>query len=293
MAIATSSNYLTTKNGTKTHYTRCGRDTGPLLILLHGLGGSSHTFTPLLPYLPVATHDILSVDFKGFGATPLTKRKIALSIDRYVEDLESFITHLESTEDIIIIGHSLGSIVALKYAAKHSKQVKGLGLLGVGRSASHIPAARERMLGLAAKVRNEGIEAAAELATRTNTLRHPLTLPPTNQVPPGDPTESATFARAEVRKAILTSDPEGYAQICEAMVSLDHKDPDYRSITCPVVFVTGRDDTLSPPLRAKELASLLGGRSTVHLLQGGHQPILSDLQGTVKAISELFCQIKR
>ncbi|KAK5729513.1 hypothetical protein LTR17_011933 [Elasticomyces elasticus] len=280
MAIATSSNYVTTKNGTKTHYTRCGRDIGPLLILLHGLGGSSHTFTPLLPHLPVATHDILSVDFEGFGATPLTKRKEALSIDRYVEDLESLITHLESTEDIIIIGHSLGSIVALNYAAKHPKQVRGLGLLGVGRSASHIPAARERMLGLAAKVRNEGIEAAAELATQTN-------------VPPDDTTESATFARAEVRNAVLSSDSEGYAQICEAMVSLDHKDPDYRSIICPVVFVTGRHDTLSPPLRAEELASLLGGRSTVHLVQGGHQPILSDLQGTAKAISELFCQIKR
>ncbi|KAK3116625.1 hypothetical protein LTR53_002800 [Teratosphaeriaceae sp. CCFEE 6253] len=222
--------------------------TGPLLILLHGLGGSSVTFTSLLPHLPLHQYRVLSVDLEGFGLTQLSDCKVQLSIDRYVADLESLVAHMESDDStqaakhsvvevpvVNIIGHSLGSIIALHYASRHADKVKGLGLLGVGRSASHVPAARERMLGLAAKVRNEGIEKAAELATQMN-------------VPSGD---EGSYAREQVFRAVMTSDAEGYAKTCEAMASPDHRDPDYSAISCPAVFVVGEHDIISPLSRAK------------------------------------------
>ncbi|KAK3066184.1 hypothetical protein LTR53_017572, partial [Teratosphaeriaceae sp. CCFEE 6253] len=163
MADATASLQHTTPQGTRTHYTHCGTATGPLLILLHGLGGSSVIFTSLLPHLPLHQYRVLSVDLEGFGLTQLSDCEVQLSVDRYVADLESLVAHVESDDStqaakhsvvevpVVIIGHSLGSIIALHYASRHADKVKGLGLLGVGRSASHIPAARERMLGLAAK----------------------------------------------------------------------------------------------------------------------------------------------
>jgi 3-oxoadipate enol-lactonase len=72
------------------------------------------------------------------------------------------------SQDTIIIGHSLGAIVALQYAAKSPNVIGGLVLLGVGRAAGHIPAARQRMLNLASAVRIEGISYGADAAARSN-----------------------------------------------------------------------------------------------------------------------------
>ena len=219
MSSNSASQQYTTKKGTKTHYDIRGPSTGSLIVLLHGLGGSTRTFEPLIPLLPSQAHQILTVDFEGFGQTPLTDPSVPLSLERYVTDLDDLIAHVQGhhrcknqdlpAHPIIFVGHSLGSIVALHYAAKRPTEVGGLALLGVGRSASHIPAVRDRMLALATTVRSQGISAAAEIASSSN-------------FPPGDQTTAEM--RTDVQQIVASSDPEAYAQICEAMVSSSHQD---------------------------------------------------------------------
>ncbi|KXT00894.1 hypothetical protein AC579_9275 [Pseudocercospora musae] len=276
---ALHSNLFTTESGTKTHYTTSGNASGQLLITLHGLGGSSKTFEHLLPKLPLDRYRVIGVDLEGFGETPVTSKPA--SVARYVSDLDDLIAHLQrsspetsASKPVAIIGHSLGSIVALHYTAKNPDHIAGLGLLGVGRSASHIEAARERMLGMASKARTEGMEPLAELAMTTNF-----------------PEDTPQDIRLEVRKAVASSDPEGYAKTCEAMACPRHVDPDYGRIMCPCVFVTGEKDMISPPCKAKEISGLLGGTSRVQIVKGGHQPILSDLDATAAALEWLFERI--
>lgn len=91
---------------------------------------------------------------------------------------------------------------------------------------------------------------------------------------------------------MTASDPEGYAQTCEALVSLNHQDPQYEKITCPVIFVAGDKDTISPVERSKDLSMLVGGESQVEVVKSGHQPILEDLPGVEKAIDCLFQMVK-
>lgn len=274
------SNFFHSQRGSKIHYTSTGNATGPLLIALHGLGGSTETFIPLIPYLPLHKYNIICVDFEGFGKSVWTNSDV--SVSRYVSDVDELISHLQGPtlhadewgpwqQPVIIIGHSLGSIVALHYAAKKPNNVARLALLGVGRSAAHIEAARQRMLGMAAKVRAEGIGAAAEMAMITNF--------------PKDTPEETKIA---VRDAVAASNPEAYARTCEAMVSPDHDDPDYSKIACPTVFITGDQDMISPPERAREVSGLVRGPTAVSIVKGGHQPILSDVQGVSRALIELF-----
>jgi 3-oxoadipate enol-lactonase len=283
MSSTSTSQQYTTKSGTKTHYISQGPVTGSLIVLLHGLGGSTRTFEPLLPLLPSEAHQILTVDFEGFGRTPLTDPSKPLSIERYVADLDDLIGHVQGRRKckkqglppgpVIFVGHSLGSIVALHYVAKRPSDVGGLALLCVGRSASHIPAVRDRMLALAATVRTKGISAAADIASSSN-------------FPPGD--ETTADMRREVHQTVESSDPEAYAQMCEAMVSSSHQDPDYAAIICSVALISGADDTISPVSRAEGLAPLLGGNCTVDTVRGGHQPILSDLERSHHAIMKLI-----
>jgi len=172
IARTLTSTYFKTTSGTNTHYLQAGNPPGPLLICLHGLGGSTETFSPLVPSLP-STYNVVLVDFPGFGKTPLAGATEALSVEGLVSDLNDLITHLRKSETVapykaIIAGHSLGAIIALQYAARCPKSVAGLLLLGPGRAAGHIPAVRQRMFDLAAAVRTEGIDYAANIATKSN-----------------------------------------------------------------------------------------------------------------------------
>jgi pimeloyl-ACP methyl ester carboxylesterase len=168
-----TSSYLTTASGTKTHYLQGGNPSGPLLICLHGLGGSTETFLPLVSSL-LQTHSVVLVDFPGFGKTPLTESARPLSIEGHVADLGDLIASLQGTSSspassgVVIIGQSLGAIVALHFAARYPQIVGGLTLIGTGRAAGHIPAVRQRMLDLAAAVRKEGINYAAAAAAKSN-----------------------------------------------------------------------------------------------------------------------------
>jgi pimeloyl-ACP methyl ester carboxylesterase len=129
------------------------------------------------------------------------------------------------------------------------------------------------MLGLAERVRNEGIQSAAILAMTSNFAV-------------GEDDRDAR--REHVRKEVAASNPQAYAMVCEAMVSAEHIDPDYSSIVCPAVFVSGRGDVISPPARAHGVSGLMGGKTLVEIVRGGHQPVLSDLEGTRDAMVELF-----
>ncbi|SPO07173.1 uncharacterized protein DNG_09867 [Cephalotrichum gorgonifer] len=113
---------------------------------------------------------------------------------------------------LLLIGHSLGTAVAMHYAAQHPTKLAGLVLLGAARSAAHIPAIKARMLEMAANTRSNGIAWAADLACKSNF--------------PSDvkrPVEAE--ARKDVFDAVSGSDVEGYARTCEMMVDESHKDP--------------------------------------------------------------------
>ena len=168
-----TSNYITTSSGTKSHYLQGGDSSGPLLICLHGLGGSTETFLSLLPFLPQGFAIVL-VDFQGFGKTSLANSDRRISIANHVSDLGDLVTSLQgrsgpsASSKTILVGHSLGAIIALHYCAKHPETIGGLVLIGPGRAAGRMPAVRQRMLDLAAAVRQKGIQVAVDAASVSN-----------------------------------------------------------------------------------------------------------------------------
>lgn len=278
MNTPSTSFYHKTPNGTNLHFTQTGNPSGPLAVLLHGLGGSTKTFEPILQSLSPQLRRLICVDLEGFGQTPLASPDTTLSISRYVDNLEHLVAYLQgplgaSSGKLLFIGHSLGSIISMHYASRHPDQICGLILLGPGRSIAHIPAARERMLGLAAKARAEGIQAVADTAAVSN-------FPSKGTVPPE--------IRQLVREAVASCDAESYARACEAIAGLDHLDPDYSSICAPTLLLAGSDDIISNPQTSLGLQELIGDNARVKILEGvGHQMILQDFEGTTDAIISL------
>ena len=84
----------------------------PLVVFIHGLGGQINQFEPLLKYFGRVA-DVMAIDLPGCGQSPLTDRRWEFY---NTEALASLVLRVIDAKcpnrDIILVGHSLGSIIA-------------------------------------------------------------------------------------------------------------------------------------------------------------------------------------
>lgn len=92
---------------------------GPVVVLLHGIASSSQTFKDLLPLL-ADRHRCISIDLLGFGESP---EGVDYTIEEHVEAIVATIRSLRLRAPFTLVGHSLGSLLSSRFAARHPAQV--------------------------------------------------------------------------------------------------------------------------------------------------------------------------
>jgi pimeloyl-ACP methyl ester carboxylesterase len=97
-------------------------DTGPRLVLLHGLGRRWQVFLPLIPNLAPRWH-IYAPDLRGHGKSTHVARGYRVS--QYAEDIVKLLRGTV-TEPVVLFGHSLGGMVSMWIAAHHPNLVRAL-----------------------------------------------------------------------------------------------------------------------------------------------------------------------
>jgi pimeloyl-ACP methyl ester carboxylesterase len=100
---------------------------GPVVILLHGLASSSANWVELIPLLK-DTHRCISVDLLGFGDSP-KPQWCAYTMDDHLRAVQAAIRRLRLRQPFTLVGHSLGSLLATRYARDHAADVDRLVLL--------------------------------------------------------------------------------------------------------------------------------------------------------------------
>jgi len=113
--------YLTTDDNTRLSYVDFG-GTGRGLLLLHGLFGSAHTWTPTARWLTEHCH-VVALDQRGHGWSD--KPDDAYERDHFVEDAACVIRQLDLAP-AVVIGHSMGALNACVLAARHPDLVRGI-----------------------------------------------------------------------------------------------------------------------------------------------------------------------
>jgi pimeloyl-ACP methyl ester carboxylesterase len=98
---------------------------GPLLVGVHGLGGSHLNWSAIAPYL-VAANRLIAVDLLGHGRTPAAGR--VPDIAGHVALLDGFLRQV-TDRPAILVGNSLGGLVAALCAADSPDRVAGLVLV--------------------------------------------------------------------------------------------------------------------------------------------------------------------
>ena len=103
-----------------------GAPDGPLVVCVHGLGGSAISFDLIGPLL-AAQCRVYAIDLVGHGRTPVLGRSATLGANRRV--LNHFLTEVVG-EPAVLIGNSMGGQLSLLQAAKRPESVAGLVLIG-------------------------------------------------------------------------------------------------------------------------------------------------------------------
>lgn len=228
---------------------------GDAVVCVHGLGGSSNTWTPLAAGA-LSRHRVLRIDLPGSARSAAVSGP--LSIERMADAVISVCTRLAIAK-ALLLGHSMGTIVCQHVAAAQPKLVRSMALFGP--LVAPADAARVNIRARAQKARSEGVAGMQEIA---QTLMNGAVSADTRQRFPA--------AAAFVRESVMRQDPEGYARSCEALA--DAKPAALERIVAPTLLVTGDEDSVAPPqavrAMAERLSNVKAGVRVVVLSRCGH-----------------------
>jgi cis-3-alkyl-4-acyloxetan-2-one decarboxylase len=100
---------------------------GPVIIFLHGLASSSANWEPIIPLLR-DKYRCITIDLVGFGDSPKPDW-YRYTMEEHIRDINKTIKHLRIQRPFILVGHSLGSLLATRYARLNPRDVSRLVLL--------------------------------------------------------------------------------------------------------------------------------------------------------------------
>lgn len=90
------------------------KDAARTVVLLHGLGNSSHDWFRVMPLLAWRGDRVLAIDLPGHGYSPAPDERGYVHIREHAEVVKTVVEQLGTGGDVALVGHSLGGWVATR-----------------------------------------------------------------------------------------------------------------------------------------------------------------------------------
>ena len=117
---APASSHHIEANGIKLHYLDYGTNGHPPMLCVHGAAAHAHWFDFAAPQLTPSYH-VRSLDLRGHGDSAWAAQH-TYSVPTFAADLNAVVESLD-LRDFVLVGHSMGGMVSLTYAATHPGRV--------------------------------------------------------------------------------------------------------------------------------------------------------------------------
>ncbi|MGF6787415.1 alpha/beta fold hydrolase [Paraburkholderia sp. 35.1] len=247
---------------------RAGHDALPL-VLLHGIGSGAASWVQQLDALG-ATRRVLAWDAPGYGASSPVAAASPVAQD-YAVVLKEWLDAL-GIERCVLVGHSLGAIVAGAFAAAHPRYLAGLLLLspasGYGAAAPEVrDAKRDQRLAMLNELGPQGL---ANTRSANMLSAH-----------------ASDEARAWVRWNMSRVMPHGYAQATHLLANADLA-ADLARYDGRVNVAVGAEDTITTPEACEKIA--LAARTRLQIVpRAGHAGYI-EAPAAYTTIIDTFCR---
>jgi pimeloyl-ACP methyl ester carboxylesterase len=239
------------------------------LVLLHGIGSGAASWVQQLEALGT-TRRVLAWDAPGYGESTCVASS-SPHADEYANALNEWLGAL-GIERCVLVGHSLGAIVAGSFAASRAQRVAGLLLLspaaGYGAAPEDVRASkRDSRLAMLAELGPQGL---AEQRSA-------------NMVSPHADEASRDWVRWNMSRIV----PHGYAQATHLLANADLAS-DVAKVESRIAVAVGAEDTITPPPSCERIA--LAARTRLQIIpRAGHAGYIE--AGTeYTALIDAFCR---
>lgn len=221
----------------------------PSVVFIHGAANDHSVWTLQARYFAHHGWNALAVDLPGHGRSfGVAKPSVAQYSDWLVNLLDN-----GAITNAVLVGHSMGSLIALDCAARHPKRVSKLALLG-----SSAPMPVSDVLLDAAKSR------PAEAFDMLNIWGHAPQLKWGKNPTPG------TSSMMAYKRLLEQSRPGVLFSDLSACHSFLPDDALFAAIAAPALVIAGTRDMMTPAKAAQALAARIQSSRTVLLEECGH-----------------------
>jgi pimeloyl-ACP methyl ester carboxylesterase len=160
---------VTLPGGLRLPYVEQGEPSGVPVVLLHGVTDSWRSFEPVLPYLPPSIH-AFAVTQRGHGdadrpATGYHARDFTADVAAFADAV--------GLGRVLVVGHSMGSTHARRFAIDHPDRTLGLVLVSAFAGFRGNPAARDFWESVVAHL-TDPIDPAVAREFQESTLARPI-----------------------------------------------------------------------------------------------------------------------
>jgi pimeloyl-ACP methyl ester carboxylesterase len=260
------SSFVRTTNGIKTHFIEAGE--GEPIVMVHGGGPGAcgeHNWMNNVPALAEKFH-VYAIDLIGYGYTD--KPAIEYSYKAKVDHVAGFIDAL-CLEGVRMVGNSMGSYVAIRYALEYPENIKKALLVATATVAGAMG------VGTVSKQGNQVREVVGEKATK-ETMRDWLSMLLDNKEKITD-----DLLERRVRVANLPGSMEAQKSYRAHMAKI-RQDSNLQQwydistrlpkVTFPLALVWGANDRFAPIELAEGIKAKLPNLTEYHLIdKSGHQ----------------------
>ena len=233
------------------------------IVFVHG-AGLDHSWWGLQSrYFGYHGFNVLAVDLpahgRSEGASLATVQEMSDWVFAFLKELE--------IKKAILVGHSMGSLVSLEFAARYPDAAERIALIGIAYpmkvSEAFLDAAK----------RND--QAAYDMETIWG---HAAQVPLAGNPNPGMWMYGDTLARlSRLAPGVLHAD----LTACNSYVGgMDAA----AKVKCPALFVLGARDIMTPPRAAQSLAGAIADSKTIILAPSGHSLMSEAPDATLDAL---------
>ena len=247
----------------------------PTIVFIHGVLNDHSVWILQSRWLANHGWNVLAVDLPGHcrsqGDAPAS-----------VEAAADFVAALLDAADVrraALVGHSWGSLIALESASRLKERVTHLVLVGTA-----FP------MKVSATLLDTSLSHPAKAIEMINVFSRSTLAPPPSALGPGTWVHGASMALA---RRVLASNPRVnvFHRGFKACDSYANGETAIAGITCPVLFVLGAQDQMTPPKAAQSLVNKAresGKRVQVASLPVGHHQMTETPDQTLFAIRDFL-----
>ncbi|MSQ49712.1 MAG: alpha/beta fold hydrolase [Betaproteobacteria bacterium] len=215
------------------------------LVFLHGLGGGHHAWEQQLPYFGGLGYPSHAWDQPGYGHSqsvePYDLEQVSAALARLIQEL--------SGEPVVLIGHSMGGLIAQETYVRHPKLIKALVLCFTSPAFAHGGSDFATQFIAARLAPLDQGKTMAEIAAQ---------LMPT------------LGSNSRLAEKIMASVPAQTYRLAVHLLTTFDRRKELARIRAPTLVIAGSDDKIAPPAMMARMAQKIPGAQYVLLGGCGH-----------------------